>query len=52
MVNHVYMIECSCHVFNFDCGFNHLSYILLNAKFNGKVNDSCFELTGATTIKL
>jgi len=51
VANCVDMMESSCHIFNFDCGFSHASYILLDAKFNGKVND-CFELMEATTVKL
>jgi len=29
-------------IFSYDCGFNHVSYIWSDVKFNGKVNDICF----------
>jgi len=45
-LNCVYMIECSCCVFSFDCGFNHVSYVWLGAKFNGKVNGIDFVWIG------
>ena len=40
MENCILTIECSCHIFNFDCGFSHASHIRPDAKFNDEVNSS------------
>ena len=39
----------SCHVFNFNCGFTHVSYIWPDTKF---LNGSCCKAIGSTTIEL
>ena len=40
------------HIFNYDRGFNHVSYLWLNAKFNGEVNKPYCKSIGTTVIKL
>jgi len=46
------VIKKSHHVFNVDCGFNHVSLIWPDRKFNGEVNDSFWKLIGATAFEL
>ena len=38
----------SYHMFNFDCGFTHVSHIWPDRKFNGGSNGSYFKVIGAT----
>jgi len=40
----VFRYQKSRHVFNVDCGFNHMSLIWPDRKFNGEANDSCWKL--------
>ena len=41
-----------CHVFNFDCGFIHVSHIWPDTKFHDELNGSCYKEIGSTTIEL
>ena len=42
----------SCHVFNFDCGFTHVSHIWPDAEFHEELNESCCKAIESTTIEL
>ena len=46
------MFQNSCHVFNFDCGFTHVSHIWPDTKCHEELNGSCCKVIGATTIEL
>ena len=45
------MFLSSCHVFNFDCGFTHVSHTRPERKFNSETNGTCCKLIGITTIE-
>ena len=42
----------SCHVFNFDCGFTHVSHIWPDAEFHEELKESCCKAIGSATIEL
>jgi len=48
----VFCYQMSRHICNVDCGFNHMSLIWPDSKFNGEVNDSCLKLIGAIAFEL
>ena len=50
MVNCVHMIECYCHILNFNCGLITSAIQLYVAKFNGEASSGCFKFIGATAM--
>ena len=51
-MSHVSVFHNSFHVFNFDCGFTHVSYIWPDRKFQDELIGSCCKVIETTTIKL
>ena len=52
LVTYTFVFENSCHVFDFDCGFTHVSHIWLDRKFDGEPNGSYCNVIGASTTEL